>query len=222
MINSINENRRCRELAAAETFLKSPNDESFTELFLTFTPQLVSFFRSCGCRPDLSEDLSHEVMLTVYRKATQLRDRTRFRAWLFTIGRRALYRHYGKQFAEAVNVDLDSVADSNTKAGPRAFEFHHWLSCLEAREQEALTLRFVEEWKYHEIAAEKAIPIGTVQWRVFNAQKKLAIYLKHPCSSGKRQCEKLSCYRPKLQYSNGAESSSRGSGLKTSYKEKQA
>ncbi len=37
-----------REVAAVETFLKSPNDESFTELFLTFTPQLVSSFRSHG------------------------------------------------------------------------------------------------------------------------------------------------------------------------------
>jgi DNA-directed RNA polymerase specialized sigma24 family protein len=49
---------------------------------------------------------------------------------------------------------------------------------LEAREREALTLRFVEAWEYHEIAAAKAIPIGTVQWRVFNAKKKMATHLK--------------------------------------------
>src|SRR4029077_4658675 len=109
-----------REVAATETFLESPNDESFTELFLTLTPQLVSFFRSCGCQLDLSEDLSQEVMLTVYRKAAQLRDRTRFRAWLFTIGRHALYRHHGKNFAEAVTVDLDCVIDSRTKPRRRS------------------------------------------------------------------------------------------------------
>ena len=45
-------------------------------------------------------------------------------------------------------------------------------------EREALTLRFIEEWEYHEIAAAKAIPIGTVQWRVFNAKKKLAPHLR--------------------------------------------
>ena len=39
---------------------------------------------------------------------------------------------------------------------------------------------FVEEWEYHEIAAAKAIPIGTVQWRVFNAKKKLAANLRAP------------------------------------------
>ena len=180
MINStIANDRTRREVAATETFLESPSDESFTELFRMFTPQLLSFFRSHGCRLDLSEDLSQEVMLTVYRKASQLRDRTRFRAWLFTIGRHVLYRHHGKQFHEAATVDLESVIDTRTKPpGPPAFEFHYWMTFLESREREALTLRFVEEWEYHEIAAAKAIPIGTVQWRVFNAKKKLATHLK--------------------------------------------
>jgi predicted DNA-binding protein (UPF0251 family) len=70
------------------------------------------------------------------------------------------------------------VAGTNKPGGPPAFEFHHWMAYLESREREALTLRFVEEWEYHEIAAAKNIPIGTVQWRVFNAKKKLASYLK--------------------------------------------
>ena len=168
-----------REGAATETFLESPNAESFTEVFLMFTPQLVSFFRSHGCGPDLSEDLSQEVMLTVYRKSREIRHRTRFRAWLFTIGRHALYRYYGKQSPKVTTVDLESVVDTNTQpAGPPAFEVHHWMSFLESREREALTMRFVEGWEYHEIAAAKGIPIGTVQWRVFNAKKKPAKHLK--------------------------------------------
>jgi RNA polymerase sigma factor (sigma-70 family) len=182
MINSPFASDRPRpELAATEAFLESPNDESFTELFRMFTPQLVSFFRSHGCRLDLSEDLSQEVMLRVYRKARQLRDRTRFRAWLFTIGRHALYRHQRKQAHEAAAIDLENVIDTGTQAaGPPAFEFHQWMTLLESGEREALTLRFVEEWKYHEIAAAKAIPIGTVQWRVFNAKNKLATHLRAP------------------------------------------
>ena len=180
MINStIVDDRPRQEAAATETFLQSPNDESFTGLFLTLTPQLVSFFRSHGCGMELSEDLSQEVMLTVYRKAAQLRDRTRFRAWLFTIARHALYRHQGKRSLEVVAIDVQDIVDTRTKPmGPSAFEFHHWMTFLGSNEREAMTLRFVEGWEYHEIAAAKAIPIGTVQWRVFNAQKKLATRLK--------------------------------------------
>ena len=182
MINSrIADDRPRRELRVTEDFLESPNDESFTELFLMFTPQLLSFFRSHGCSREQSEDLGQEVMLTVYRKSRQIRDRTRFRSWLFTIARHALCRHCKKQWPEADGIDLESVIDANPKpAGPPAFEFHHWMSFLESCEREVLTLRFVEDWEYHEIAAAKAIPIGTVQWRVFNAKKKLATYLKAP------------------------------------------
>src|SRR5580700_613037 len=113
MIDStIANDRSRREAAAMESFLESPNEESFTELFLTLTPQLVSFFRSRGCARDLSEDLSQEVMLTVHRKAAQLRDRARFRAWLFTIARHALHRHHGRHSLDLVAIDMQDIVDT--------------------------------------------------------------------------------------------------------------
>ena len=39
-----------RELRVTDNFLESRNDESFTEVFLIFTPQLVSFFRLARLR----------------------------------------------------------------------------------------------------------------------------------------------------------------------------
>jgi RNA polymerase sigma-70 factor (ECF subfamily) len=175
--------RTLRESGMIERFLVSPNEESFADLFRAFTPQLVAFFRSRGCEVVLSEDLTQEVMLTVYRKAAQIRDRSLFRAWLFKIAHNALCRQYGKKSRQVETVDLANVAgslvaSSNKSAGTSAFEFHGWMAFLETSEREALTLRFVEEWEYHEIAAAKNIPIGTVQWRVFNAKKKLAPHLK--------------------------------------------
>jgi RNA polymerase sigma-70 factor (ECF subfamily) len=127
----------------------------------------------------LAEDLAQEVMLTVYCKAGQIRDRTLFRAWLFQIARNALCRHYGKQSREVETVDVADIADrlvaaSHKPAGTPAFEFLHWMAFLDSQEREAMKLRFIEQWEYHEIAAAQSIPIGTVQWRVFNAKKKLA------------------------------------------------
>src|SRR6266699_2411885 len=95
-----------REGAMTETFLRVPNEESFADIFKIFTPQLVAFFRARGCELALGEDLAQEVLLTVYRKATQIRDRTLFRAWLFTIARNALCRHYRKQSRAVDTVDL--------------------------------------------------------------------------------------------------------------------
>ena len=178
----IAKNSAPHEAAVTERFLDVPNEESFTELFKAFSPQLVAFFRSRGCQA-VAEDLAQEVMLTVYRKAEQIRDRSLFRAWMFKIARNTLCRHFGKQAREVDTVDLADVPDrlvatGNKDAATPAFEFHHWMAFLDSREREALTLRFIEEWEYHEIAAAQSIPIGTVQWRVFSAKRKLAPYLK--------------------------------------------
>ena len=175
--------RLLHEAEVTQKFLDAPNEDSFSELFNIFTPQLVAFFRARNCELSLAEDLAQEVMLIVYRKATQIRDRRLFRAWLFKVARNALCRHYGKETREVETVNLADVNDrlvsgGHKPAGTPAFEFLHWMAFLNTHEREVMSLRFIEEWEYHEIAAAKAIPIGTVQWRVFNAKKKLAPYLK--------------------------------------------
>jgi DNA-directed RNA polymerase specialized sigma24 family protein len=48
------------------------------------------------------------------------------------------------------------------------------MALLDSGERELITLRYIEQWQYHEIGAAKAIPIRPVQWRVFNVRKKLA------------------------------------------------
>jgi RNA polymerase sigma-70 factor (ECF subfamily) len=167
-----------RECFAANHFLENPNEESFAALFKVFNPQLLSFFRSRTREVATAEDLAQEVMLTVYSKASQIRDRTLFRGWLFKIAHNALCRHYAKLTREVETVNLadveHSLASANGKpAGTPAFEFRDWMTFLDANEREAMILRFVEQWEYHEIAAAQAIPIGTVQWRIFNSKKKL-------------------------------------------------
>ena len=174
--------RHPHEASAIENFLESPNEVSFAELFTIFTPELLGFFRARGCEA-LAEDLTQEVMLTVYCKAGQIRDRTLFRAWLVKVARSTLCRHYCKQARQVETVDWADVADRLTAASHKpaatpAFEFMHWMAFLDSREQEVMRLRFIEQWEYHEIAAAQATPIGTVQWRVANAKKKLAPYLK--------------------------------------------
>src|ERR1700733_867304 len=181
--HTIPNDRLVQEEAVVAKFLESRSEDSFADIFKICTPQLISFFRARGCETAVSEELAQEVMFIVYRKADQLRDRILFRAWLFKIARSILCRHYGKRSREVETIDLDNVSDrlaasSYMSAGSPAFEFLDWIEFLDKREQDTLRLRFIEEWEYHEIAAAQEIPIGTVQWRVFNAKKKLAPHLK--------------------------------------------
>jgi RNA polymerase sigma-70 factor (ECF subfamily) len=176
------DDRVAREAEVTDSFLDNPNGDSFANLFSTFSPQLVAFFRARGCELGLAEDLAQEVMLTVYRKAAQVRDRGLFRAWLFKIARNTLCRHYGKQTREVETVNFEETTDGLAAAsvktsGIPAFEFLRWMALLDSGESEIMKLRFIEQLEYHEIASVRQLPIGTVQWRVFNAKKKLAPYL---------------------------------------------
>src|SRR5260370_37018327 len=116
----ISNERFLHEAAVTERFLKAQSEDSFTELFNIFTPRLVAFFRARSCEPSLAEDLAQEVMLIVYRKASQIRERTLFRAWLFKIARNALCRHYGKQTREVATVDLAGFNDRLAGASHKA------------------------------------------------------------------------------------------------------
>jgi RNA polymerase sigma factor (sigma-70 family) len=143
----------------------------------------------------IAEDLAQEVMITVYSKVGQVRDHALFRAWAFRIARNTLSRHYTRRIRQVETVDLSELPESvaavtPANGGAPAFEFNQWIAFLDCREKEALALRFIEEWEYHEIAAAQNIPIGTVQWRVFNAKRKLAQLLLKPAGGpGSTQTE---------------------------------
>jgi RNA polymerase sigma-70 factor (ECF subfamily) len=185
MINAPLTNGRSRpDREVIDRFFDAPSEQSFEELFHAFTPQVVAFLRSRRCEFSLAEDLAQEVMLNVYRKACQLRDRRSFRGWLFKIALNVMRGYYASNKAhELETVDLATVAGrlvtqpDHQPAGTPAFEFLGWMAFLDSCESEVMKLRFIEQWEYHEIAAAHAMPIGTVQWRVFNAKKKLALYL---------------------------------------------
>ena len=137
------------EVAVIRRFLDEPSDESFTGLYKLFTSRLVAFYRARSCDPGLSEDLAQQVMLTVYRKAGQVRDRALFHAWLFRIAHNALCRHYGKQAREVETVcvedSVDRLAIVSAEPGAPAFEFMHWMGFLNSREREVMTLRFTSK-----------------------------------------------------------------------------
>ena len=194
MINQSHSNERePKEDTIIDLFLNSPNQDSFTALFNVFSRQIVAYFRSRRLEHEAAEDLAQEVMLTVYCKVGQLRDHLSFRVWLFKIARSVLCRHYGRLNREVATVnfaDLDNrLAAATQSAGTPAFELWNWISFLGARERDDLMLRFVEQWEYHEIAAVRGTPIGTVQSRLFYLKKKLAKYLASAKSqqSGCRQ-----------------------------------
>ncbi len=79
MTNERVPNERALEQGAViDHFLDDPNEHSFAALYKVFFTQLVSFFRARSRELAIAEDLAQEVMLTVQRKAGQIRIAHRF------------------------------------------------------------------------------------------------------------------------------------------------
>jgi RNA polymerase sigma-70 factor (ECF subfamily) len=165
------------EQEVVDRFLRQPCEESYCELFRALAPRLICYFRARGCGLELAEDLLQEVMLTVYRRSPMLRHAELFRPWLYKIVRNVLLQHLRRLRREVATVGLEEAAAESAKAAADPLagsRFQEWIAALAPDEREIMTLRYVDELEYHEIAEVLGLPAGTVQWKVFNAKRKLA------------------------------------------------
>jgi len=164
------------EAELIERFLSVPTEATYAMLFRVIAPQVIAFLRVRGCEPALAEDISQDVMLTVYRKSSGLRDRDLFRPWLFRIARNALLQHHRNAARQVPTSDIGPTLRNRGRAGGDrllSFQFNEWMSSLHPDERQIMTLRFVEGLEYHEIASVLSLPLGTVQWKIFRSKRKL-------------------------------------------------
>lgn len=163
---------------AVEQFVTGPDEERFAVLFRLLAPQLLVYFRVRGCEAGVAEDLTQEVMITLYRKVDGLRERELFRPWLFRIARNVLLQHVRKQ---GQRVETEPLAEGSEGAAwnPVAgLTLEQWLAGLGEADRELVLLRYVDGFTYQEIAAMVEAPVGTVQWRVFQLKKRLAEWFR--------------------------------------------
>lgn len=168
------------EQEALDRFLTEPSEESFNELFRVVAPRIFAYFRARGCEQSVADDLSQEVMLTVFRQVGTLREKELFRSWLYRVAKNVLLqsiRRRGRQ-VETVNMEAAAQLGDQTADPLLRSQFREWMAFLEEDERQIMLLRYVEEFQYHEIADVLGLPLGTVQWKIFHSKKKLAAYFK--------------------------------------------
>ena len=170
------------EAANLEVFLTKGTEDAFGHVCSWLSPRLMRYFRIRGCEPAVAEELTQDVLFTVFRYAATIRDRSLFRGWVYTVARNSLLQRWRKGRRNVDMVDIESVGQNTLAARvePSIADtaFTDLVACLSAEEREILTLRFVEELEYREIALALEIPVGTAKWRVFNSKLKLALQLR--------------------------------------------
>jgi RNA polymerase sigma-70 factor (ECF subfamily) len=165
---------------AIENFLMTRTEESFCALFEMVYPRMRRYFLLRGMNLCEAEDLAQNVMVILYQRGGEIREKELFHGWLFKVAKNELTRHWRQQqtrqriapmeplddeLADRLMTEMEMASQSN---------FTEWLSYLEPAEREIILLRFLEELSYEELAVALGIPVGTVKWRLFNAKRKLA------------------------------------------------
>lgn len=175
------------EAAALIEAISAARDRAaFARLFEDFAPRIKGYARRLGADGAVAEDLTQEVMLTVWRRAA-LFDRRKASAstWIFTIARnrridmlRRERRPEMDPSDPAVVPAGDPAADASVEAAQGDAHLHRAVARLPQEQADLLRLAYFEDKSHSAIAAELGLPLGTVKSRIRLAMTKLRAMLK--------------------------------------------
>src|SRR5277367_2820870 len=98
------------ELALIDAFLSSGSEQSFSDLFAALYPQILRYFSFRGFTNEIAEEMAQDVLVTVFRKGSTVRDRTLFRPWLFKVAQNTMRQHLRRTQNDPNLRSLDDTA----------------------------------------------------------------------------------------------------------------
>jgi RNA polymerase sigma-70 factor (ECF subfamily) len=173
--------RGASELDLIDRFLSSGTEQSFSDLFAVLYPQVVRYFSFRGFANELAEELAQDVLVAVYRKGSTLRDHSLFRPWLFKVAQNTMRQHLRRTQHDPNLRSLEetSVLEKEAAGGlPENDGFLDMISVLNEDERQVMTLRYIDDLSYEEIASVLDLPMGTVKWKIFNSKSRICASLR--------------------------------------------
>lgn len=154
---------------------------AFQALFGHFAPRVKAYLMRLGAPASQAEDLAQEAMLSLWRKA-HLFDPAKASAgtWVFTIARNlridAIRREKRPELDPAdpmLTPDAGPDAEEGLAAAEREVRLRAALGTLPPDQIRVVELSFFADKPHSQIAAELAIPLGTVKSRLRLAMLRL-------------------------------------------------
>lgn len=139
---------------------------------------LYRFGISLAKSPDRAADLVQQTFCTWAEKGHQLRDQTKAKTWLFT----TLYREHlgqarrGSKYQQSDIDDATHQLPTHEPDADRKIDAQRALDLLNGLDETfraPLTLFYLQQHSYKEIAAILDVPIGTVMSRISRAKGQL-------------------------------------------------
>ncbi len=157
-----------------EAVARDKDREAFGSLFEHFAPRVKAYLMRLGADETLAEEVTQDVMVTVWRKAA-LFDRSKSSAatWLFRIARNrridVLRRNRSIDVdPETIVVEDESLPDPDVTLDEdkRKDRIRSALAKLPEQQLQLVELAFFTELSHSQIAEETGLPLGTVKSRI--------------------------------------------------------
>lgn len=155
-----------------------PNRTNAYEVLMRKYEKLL--FRVC-CRiignTQDAEDVFQEVMVKVFNSLGRFEGRSTFKTWLFTITHNTCYSSISRlaktrEFKKMMKDDNDEESASH-KMSDAELECDRLLAKLSVEEREMLTLKYVVELNFEEIAQVFDMGVSAVKMRIYRAVEAL-------------------------------------------------
>lgn len=165
-----------RQLEALLVVRAQTGDQAaFEEIVRRYHARLLYFVRRMVSDYSSADDVLQDVWLAVHRQLPQLRSPETLRVWLYRIARNRAFqtmrqpRHHDEP--ELMDCIAAPDADEPQFTAADADRLHAALNRLSPAHRETLTLRFLEQLSYEELAETTDCDLGTVKSRLYYAKR---------------------------------------------------
>lgn len=147
---------------------------AFATLFDHFAPRLQAYLLRLGAESGLAEELTQEVMVTLWRKAALFdRRKSSVATWLYRIARNRRIDALRRDRTESLDSEAaaalpsdEAAIDDSLDAVQREARVRAALDVLPAEQLALVRLAFFEGLSHSEIAERTSLPLGTVKSRL--------------------------------------------------------
>jgi RNA polymerase sigma-70 factor (ECF subfamily) len=151
--------------------------DSFTELCRRYYPAMVAIAHSVIGDRDLAEDVAQQTFAKAVRKMPQLKNKSKFAAWLAVICRNVAL-DLARTRETHQNADDLSMMAAKTRENDISDIVKEAINRLSAPTREVIFLRYYDGMTYEQISAVLGISEQAINGRLRRAKKKMENYLR--------------------------------------------
>ena len=155
--------------------------QAFSELFAYYAPRVKSYLMRLGSDNAQAEEISQDVMVTVWRKASLFdRSQASVSTWIFRIARNRRIDVFRRTKKPDLDPDEEMLLPSGVEAPDARVDAMETearvraaMKDLPSEQLQLLQLSFYEGLSHSEIAEKLDVPLGTVKSRIRLAFSKM-------------------------------------------------